>query len=101
MLIYLYVNSAFGSVASLDFGVFRGYRICLRLLNAALDNKALRAFIVPCFITFCGNTPRTHGIPTAGCFTFTAAVRMVNRVHNYAAHRWSNPHPASATSFAD
>jgi len=24
MLIYLYVNSAFGSVASLDFGVFRG-----------------------------------------------------------------------------
>jgi len=26
MLIYLYVNSAFGSVASLDFGIFGGCR---------------------------------------------------------------------------
>src|SRR5579864_6307436 len=66
----------------------------LSLMNEPLflspaDNKLVGALVVARLVAACRLAPRGHRMPSAGSFAFTAAVRMVHRVHGHAAvHRF-------------
>src|ERR1700716_2406979 len=69
-------------------------------LLAAVHDKRIGPLIVPRLVPPRRLAPRRHWMTSAGGFAFTAAMRMVHRVHRNAAVMRTLPHPARASRLA-
>src|SRR6476469_10447018 len=68
---------------------------------ASAHNKLVRPLVIACLIATRLLTPLSHRMPSARRLAFTAAMRMVNRVHRNTAIMRPLAQPARASSFAD
>ena len=57
---------------------------CLTFFPAA-DDECVGSLVVTRLVSASGLPPRRYGVPSARGLSFTTTVRMVNRVHGYAA----------------
>src|SRR5688500_18329819 len=64
------------------------------LSSSVLHDHVRRAFVPPRLVAACRLSPRGHRVAAAGGFTFTAAVRVIDRVHRDAADLRTLAHPA-------
>src|ERR1700677_4977428 len=71
------------------------------LFLGAADDKRVGPLVVACLVAACRLTPRGHRMTAAGGLTFTAAVRVIHRVHGYATVAGTNALPAIASGLAD
>src|SRR5262249_61835758 len=71
------------------------------LLGSPAHNELVRALVVASLVAARRLSPRRHRMASAGSFAFTAAVRMVHRVHGYAAVHRLLAQPDVASRFAD
>src|SRR5947209_6857834 len=71
------------------------------LLLAARDDKRVGPLVVARLVSACWLAPRGHRVTAARGLAFAAAVRMVDRVHGYAAVGGTNAQPAGAPGLAD
>src|SRR5882672_9074776 len=85
-----------------------GGRRCAALfsLNAPLflspaDNELVGALVIASLVAARGLAPRSHRMASAGGLAFTAAMRMVDRVHGHAAVDRFLAQPYIAARFAD
>src|SRR2546430_16332135 len=46
-------------------------------------------------------SPRSHRMTATGSLTLAAAMRMIYRIHGYAAIHWTPSHPSRASCLAD
>src|SRR5690349_10668537 len=71
------------------------------LLDSPISHDhLLRALVVTRLITARRLTPGRHRITAAGSFSFTTAVRVIDRVHRDAAHVRTNSFPTRSTGLA-
>src|ERR1700674_3589469 len=70
-------------------------------LAAPVDDKCVRALIVPRLVSAGRLTPRGHRMTATGSLAFTAPVRVIHWVHRDPAIVWPLPQPPRAASFAD
>src|SRR5437667_6512067 len=70
------------------------------LLALPLHNELVRSFVVARLVTQRRHTPRRHRVITLHP-AFTAAVRMIDRIHHDAAHRRPNAFMTRAPRFTD
>src|SRR5499426_2329026 len=76
--------------------------LVLLLPRVAARNDELGGGLVPAGLLALGReSPRRHRMPPAGGAALAAAVRMIDRVHRYAAVVRHAPHPALAPGLAD
>src|SRR5262249_17616482 len=76
--------------------------LVLLLPLVAARNDELGGGLVPAGLLALGReSPRRHRMPPAGGAALAAAVRMIDRVHRYAAVVRHAPHPALTPSLAD
>src|SRR5215813_9546610 len=68
---------------------------------AARDDEFGGRLVPAGLLALGGKAPRRHRVPTARGAPFAAAVRMVDRIHRYAAIVRHAPHPALASGLAD
>src|SRR5579872_3909836 len=71
--------------------------------NAALDDQLRRTLALVARLAAAGHVA-PHVLRLAGAArlaAFAATVRVVNRVHSFAAHRRADAEPARAAGFAD
>src|SRR5437899_40640 len=73
---------------------------CLTGLLPALDDVFVGALVVPGLFAQRRESPRRLRV-VALDLAFASAVRMIDRVHGYAAHRGTNPAPARAACLAE
>src|SRR5437868_3299791 len=66
-----------------------------------LHNERFGALIVSCLVTLGRKAPRSAWVAAARTFSFTAAVRMVDRVHRDASVGGADAQPAVASGLAD
>src|SRR6185312_4531020 len=71
------------------------------LLRATADDVAIRRLVVPCLIALGALAPRRNRMTTTGGTAFSAAMRMVDRVHRHAADYRALAEPAIAAGLAD
>src|SRR5688572_24173161 len=83
------------------FQIERDTSLTLLLLMAAAQDEFVRRVIVPRAFAFGRLAPRRDRMPAAGGTAFTAAMRMVDRVHRHTAHHGLPALPAHAARFAD
>src|ERR1051326_8796835 len=62
------------------------------------DDHLLRALVFTRLVSARRLAPRRHRITAAGSFSFTAAVRVVHRIHRHATHVRANSFPTGTTS---
>src|SRR5215469_13347980 len=67
---------------------------------APLDNHAIGALVLTRLLAECRESPRRHRVVALDT-ALTAAVRVIYRVHGYAANRRTNALPARASSLAE
>src|SRR5579862_840057 len=67
---------------------------CLPLLSLPRHDPFVGALIVAGFEAARGLTPRRHRMTTAAGFALAAAVRVIDRIHRYAAVMRHLTHPA-------
>src|SRR5687767_5169410 len=73
-----------------------------QLLNSPIPhNHFLSPLVVTRLVTAVRLPPGRHRIAAARGFSFTAAVRVIDRIHRDAAYMRSNSLPARATRFAE
>src|SRR5437868_6261721 len=70
------------------------------LLALPLHNELVRPFVVARLVTQRGHAPRRHRVIALHA-AFTAAVRMIDRIHDDAAHRWPDTFMTRAACLAD
>src|SRR5215467_5220491 len=68
---------------------------------AARQNELGGGLVLAGLLALGGEAPRRDRMPATGGAAFAAAMRMVNRVHRYAAIVRPPPHPALAPGLAD
>src|SRR5262245_32873377 len=73
----------------------------LPLLRPSPHDQAIAQLAPPCLETLGDLSPRRARVPAARRLPFSAAHRMVDRIHRHAAHRWVTTHPAAAAGLAD
>src|SRR3954470_18103374 len=71
------------------------------LLLPPLNDKAISDLPVARFVALRRLTPRRHRMTAAGCLAFTAAERVIDRVHRDAAHVRPLAEPAAPAGLAD
>ena len=71
------------------------------LFLSPADNELVCALVVARLVAACRLAPRSHRMPSAGSLAFTAAVRMVHRVHGHAAIDRLLAQPDIASGLAD
>src|SRR3954471_15237427 len=81
---YLYTSLIY-HLAGADFGV------------PAADDHAVRALVFSCAITLGERAPRADRVASRCRFTFTAAMRVIDRIHGDTAHRRAYAAPAHCT----
>src|ERR1035437_7480137 len=74
--------------------------IPLPLLALAVDDPLVGALVVTRLETASGLAPRRHRVPAARRLALATAVRVIHRVHRYAAVVGRLPHPALASRLA-
>src|SRR4029077_1080710 len=72
-----------------------------QLFLPARDDEAIRALRVARLVALGRHAPRRHRVPAARGLAFTAAERVVHRVHRHAAHVRPLAQPAAAPGLAD
>src|SRR6476620_1190242 len=73
-----------------------------QLLNSPIsDDHLLRTLVLARLVTACRLAPGRHRIAAAGSLAFAAAMRVVHRVHRYAAYVRANALPTRSTSFTE
>src|SRR5687767_13158073 len=73
-----------------------------QLLNSPIPhNHFLSALVVTRLVAASRLPPGRYWIAAARSFSFTAAMRVIDRIHRDAAYVRSNSLPASATGFAE
>src|ERR1700722_19630146 len=70
------------------------------LLGAALDDEDISALIVTGLVATCRLTPWGNRVTSTRGLAFTAAVRVIDRVHRDTAVGGTNASPAIASGFA-
>src|SRR5579885_901045 len=70
-------------------------------LFSSANDHLVRSFVVSGLVTASRLSPRSYRITTAGCITFTAAVRMIHGVHRNAANVRTNSTPSRASGFTE
>src|SRR6185437_3685388 len=71
------------------------------LFLSPADNELVCALVVARLVAACRLAPRGHRMPSARGFALTAAVRMVDRVHGYAAIHRLLAQPDISSGLAD
>src|SRR5262245_45610981 len=71
------------------------------LLASPIHNEFVGALTVARLIAACRLAPRRHRMATARGLAFTAAVRVVHRIHRHTAVVRTLAHPALAAGLAD
>ena len=66
-----------------------------------MHDEAIRALVVARLVALGRDAPRRHRVAAARGLAFTAAERVVDRVHRDAAHVRPLPEPAAAAGLAD
>src|SRR4030081_2337438 len=94
-----FVERAIDSALSSRLSARRLRHQLLTLFAAALDGR-IRPLVVAGLEATRRLTPRRYRMPSARSLAFTAAVRMVDRVHGNAAVMRTLSHPARASRFA-
>src|ERR1700691_5563404 len=69
-------------------------------LLAAVHDKGIGPLVIARLVTACRLAPWRYRMTSAGGFAFTAAMRMVDRVHRNAAVMRTLSHPARASRLA-
>src|SRR5580692_8686435 len=72
-----------------------------KLLVSPAHNELIRTLVVPRLVPARRLAPRCHGMPAARSLSFTAAMRMVYRVHRYTAVVRTLTQPPRPSGFAD
>src|SRR5580693_5542039 len=72
-----------------------------KLLVSPAHNELIRTLVVPRLVPARRLAPRCHGMPDARSLSFTAAMRMVYRVHRYTAVVRTLTQPPRPSGFAD
>src|SRR3954471_5087918 len=85
---YLYTSLIY-HLAGADFGV------------PAAHDHAVGALVLACAITLGERSPRADRVASRCRFTFTAAMRVIYRVHSDTAHGRPDAAPAHCTGFTD
>src|SRR5688572_12061610 len=78
-------------------------RYCTQLFAAFAprNNGPVGPLVVPRLVTSRRLAPRRNRVAAAGGLAFTAAMRMIHRVHGHAANRGTLAQPARAAGLAD
>src|SRR5436190_12685500 len=71
------------------------------LFSSPLDDEPVGPLAIPRLVALCREPPRRHRMPAAGRLAFSAAERMVDRVHRDTPHVRPLAEPAAPTSLAD
>src|SRR5437773_5764934 len=66
-----------------------------------LDDEMFGALVVPRLVTLRRKAPRAYRVAPPGGLAFTAAMRMVDRIHRDPAHSRPDPEPPAASGFPD
>src|SRR5205085_6763228 len=75
--------------------------LCERmLLRLPLHDELVSSFVVSCFVAECRLAPRRHWVITLDA-AFTAAMRMVHRIHHNAAVCRTDAHVTRPARFPD
>src|SRR5207247_7836321 len=70
------------------------------MLLLPLHDELIGSFVIARLVTERRNSPRRHGV-IALYSAFTAAMRMIHRVHDNTAHRWPDSHMPLAAGLAN
>src|SRR6185437_6195593 len=65
--------------------------------SSIFQNHPLRSLVASRLIAAGWYTPGRHRITTTGSFSFTATMRVIDRIHGHAAHVWANALPTGAS----
>src|SRR5687767_2351390 len=71
------------------------------LLGSPLHDESIGVLAAAGLVSLRRLTPRRHRMTAARRLAFTAAERVIHRVHRHAAHVWTLAQPAAATGLAD
>src|ERR1035438_8439640 len=69
--------------------------------SAVTGDELIRALVVACLEAARRLAPRRHRMASARCLAFTAAMRVVDRIHRYATVVRAFAHPALASGLAE
>src|SRR5207237_8352349 len=86
--------------SAISIGVVRrslNHRSPIRLFLLPLDDELIRPLPIPRLVALRRQPPWRHGVAAARGLAFTAAERMIDRVHRDAAHVRTNSEPPAAT----
>src|SRR5690349_7604794 len=74
---------------------------CERILLALpLHNELIGSLVIPSLVAQCRDAPRSHGVITLHA-AFTAAVRMIDRIHHHTTDCWTDSHMTRAAGLTD
>ena len=100
------MNVAYFYFRILDFGFCdlfsienRKSKIQIYFLLLSRTIIFVSAFVTARLVSACRLSPRGYRVTSARSFTFTAAVRVIDRVHRYTANFRAPAHPAAASRF--
>src|SRR5580693_3321612 len=70
-------------------------------LAAPVDDKCVRALVIPRLVSASRLSPRGHRVAATGSFAFATAVRVIHRIHRDATIVRPLPQPPRTSGFAD
>src|SRR4249920_1297878 len=83
------------------FQMERATSLTFLLRMAAAQDELVACLVRTRLLALGGLAPGRHRVPSAGGTAFSAAVRVIDRVHGHAAHDRLAPLPAHAAGLAD